>query len=377
MGKKVLVLGASGKGNTGDELLAWTSVQLLTSINPEMSGTILTFNRSISEEFFSYNHFNFSNYYLHFPSIRYPMGYLFFKSIRKYKNYSMAVFPGGGFIYDYSIKILLSWYRKFLAIKRIQLPIILLGVGIGPLRTGISRLLAKKIIKLSDFIIVRDKKSFDLAMQLNIDESKLRLGADLNVLCNKFIDFSVKKKQKSRQCLIIPRYWPYKHTEENDKVLIKALSKIVQLAAYYFRFDSVNFLPMHRYDDLSLCQKVCSAINISGGIYKIRSINDIMSPIFSVYMVIAMRYHGALLSLLAGKHTLAISYDDKVANLMEDFDRSNNSIHWQDFINFNKDAIMQSFDYLQKDNLKSIPQIFKQIQMRMINAINEISDYFC
>lgn len=376
MGKKVLVLGASGKGNTGDELLAWAFVQLVSSINPGISGTILTFNRSISKDFFSYNHFNFSNYYLHFPSMKYPQSYLFFKSIRKYKDYSAAVFPGGGFIYDYSIKTLLSWYRKFLAIKRIRLPIILVGVGVGPLRTGISRLLAKKIISLSDFVIVRDKKAFDLAVQLSIDEDKLRLGADLNVLCNKFIDFSLKKKQKSRQCLVIPRYWPYKHTEENNRLLIRTLAKFIQLAAHYFKFDSVNFLPMHRYDDLALCQKVCSAVNISGGCYKIRSIDDIMSPIYSANMVIAMRYHGALLSLLASKRTLAISYDDKVANLMEDFDRRNNSINWQDFIDFDKKAIMQSFDYLQNDNLENIPHILNKIQMRLINAVNGIANYF-
>jgi polysaccharide pyruvyl transferase WcaK-like protein len=159
---KALLMGASGKGNYGDELLAWTTVNLLKSINPDIEGIVLSYNPIISSDFFIHENFDFSSYYNYFPSFKYPKSFLHFRSIKKFKEYDVAIFPGGGFLYDYSLSALLSWYRRFLALNKIKVPIVLLGVGIGPLRTSLSRLIGGKILDLCKLIIVRDKISYDL-----------------------------------------------------------------------------------------------------------------------------------------------------------------------------------------------------------------------
>ncbi len=377
MGSRVLVLGASGKGNFGDEFLAWILVKLLHSINQNINGTILTFNKAVSEDFFIHDSFSYSNYYLYFPSLKYIRSFFLFKTIREFKDYSVAVFPGGGFIYDYSFSTLLSWYRKFLALRRIRLPILLIGVGIGPLRTSFSKVIARRILNLCDFCIVRDKKSFELAQVLKIEQNKLKLGADLSIVLNKFIDFSFTKKPKSKKCLVVPRFWPYRHTENNDKLLMKAMIKLIAYATYYFKFDNIIFLPMHRFDDIPLCQKLSSAIHVSSAFLKIRALKDIISPLSEAGFTISMRYHGALLSLIAGKPVLSISYDDKVENLMNDFNRADHNINWQIFLNSDQDVIFKHFDNIRNDNLKDIPKLVKELQDRLVYSINELSKYFC
>jgi polysaccharide pyruvyl transferase WcaK-like protein len=375
MSIKVLLLGASGKGNFGDELIAWIAVKLLTSINPNIEGTILTFNNAVSEDFYIHSSFNYSNYYLHFPSLKHPQSYFFYKSIKKFKGYSVAIFPGGGFLYDYSLITLLSWYRKFLALKKIKLPIVLIGVGVGPLRTSFSKIIAKRILNLCDLCILRDEESFNLVKKINVDDNKIKLGADLGILASKFIDFSVKKKQKIKQCLVIPRFWPYKHNEENDKLLVNNLAKLVSLANYYLKFDTTVFLPMHRYDDVSLCQKMTSILNIPSGFYKIRTMHDIISPIADSNFIISMRYHGVLLSLLSGKQTLSISYDRKILNLMQDFNRIGNNISWDKFISLDKDSIFECFDNAKNDSLKDVPKLINTLQKRLLDALSEANKY--
>ncbi|OGF64036.1 MAG: hypothetical protein A2Y62_15290 [Candidatus Fischerbacteria bacterium RBG_13_37_8] len=369
---KALLMGASGKGNYGDELLAWTTVNLLKSVNPDIEGIVLSYNPIISGDFFLHEHFEYASYYHYFPSLKYPRSFLFFRSIKKFKEYDVAIFPGGGFLYDYSLSALLSWYRRFLALNKIKVPIVLLGVGIGPLRTSMSRFLAGKILNLCKLVIVRDKMSYDVSKAVSPHSPGIQLGADLNIFFSRFAEFAVEKKSKSKRCVVMPRVWPYQYTRKYVDSTVQSFAKLISIARDYFSLDSVEFVPMHRFDDAALCQKISSKIFVNNAVYKIRNFKDLLSPLSMTNMVIAMRYHGLLLSLLAHKPMVAIAYDEKITSLMNEFNRKENTISWDDFNNLNEEAIIKCFETVRKDKLKDVPDLIAEKQNRMMAHVKEL-----
>jgi polysaccharide pyruvyl transferase WcaK-like protein len=98
----------------------------------------------------------------------------------------------------------------------------------------------------------------------------------------------------------------------------------------------------------------------------------LLTPLSMATMVAGMRYHGLLLSLLARKATVAIAYDDKITSLMDEFNRKENAISWDEFINLNEEAIMKCFENVQKDKLKDIPELVEEKQMRMMVHFKEL-----
>jgi len=367
----ILILGAYGKGNIGDELLRWVTVKIFETYFPNITGEIFTYNQKVSYDFFNHDNFSFLNYYDYFPSFKYPASFLKFSARNYSKRHQLIVFGGGGFIYDYSAINILSWLRRIYALKRLWKPILLLGIGIGPIRTGFSRLAAKLIINLSDIVIVRDYDSFDLAKSLSKDKNKIKLGADLAILLNKFDNYSSEASaEKIRNCLVIPRQWPYHYSKKHEGLLIDAFSELITFAIKNFNIESVNFLPLHRFDDMPLCQRIAQELNIKGGVYKVRKYEDIKSIITNTDLIISMRYHGVMLSLIANKPVIAIAYDRKINSLMKEFFEKDSAINWNDFINIRKSEFTRSFDILSTNQMIAVPDKIKEMQNRLLSSIN-------
>ncbi len=372
MFNSILILGGYGKGNIGDELLRWITVKIFETYFPYISGEIFTYNQKVSYDFFNHNNFRFLNYYDYFPSFKYPASFLQFRSKNYLKKHQLIVFGGGGFIYDYSSINILSWLRRIYALKKLGKPILLLGVGVGPCRTGFSRLIAKLIINLSDIVIVRDYDSFDLAKSLCKNKNKIKLGADLAILLNKFDNYSSEKPtEKIKSCLIIPRPWPYHYTKKHERLLIDAFISLIAFAIENFHIESVNFLPLHRFDDMPLCQRIAQELNIKGGVYKVRKYEDIKSIITNTDLTISMRYHGVILSLIAQKPVIAIAYDRKINSLMKEFFETDSTLSWNDFINIRKSEFSRCFDSLSIDQMIIVPDKIKEMQNRLLNSISE------
>lgn len=369
---KVLLLGAHGKGNVGDELLMWTTVKLLKIMNPGITGEILTYSTRVSNDFFVHDNFDSSLYYTYFPSIKYLSSFYKFKSPRSLKRFRLAIFTGGGLLYDYSISALLSWLRRFAIIDKLGIPIVLLGVGIGPLRTSLSRYLAKKILGHCKLVVVRDRSSYDLVRSIGINEKELRLGADLSLLLNKFDDYRGKKDPSIKRCVLIPRIWPYHHDEEQEDLVIRSFLWLIRVAYQHFRFENITFLPMHRFDDMSLCQRIASKIYLNCGMYKIRCYQDVKQPIKEADLVISMRFHGALLSFIAQKPLLAIAYDEKISSLMADFQRTPQCLSWNDFASNNETSLKKCLEAVETDDLSNIPSIIEELQNKLLGIVNEI-----
>jgi len=76
------------------------------------------------------------------------------------------------------------------------------------------------------------------------------------------------------------------------------------------------------------------------------TVYELTAMLRSVDFVVASRLHGLLLSFLAGKPSIAISYDRKVRSLMEDMDQA---VYCLDIYSFTAEGLMTAFLSLQED----------------------------
>jgi polysaccharide pyruvyl transferase WcaK-like protein len=80
--------------------------------------------------------------------------------------------------------------------------------------------------------------------------------------------------------------------------------------------------------------------------FEAATVNELTEMLGSVDFVVASRLHGLLLSFLAGKPSVAISYDRKVQSLMEDMDQA---VYCLDIHSFTHDELMKAFLGLQSN----------------------------
>lgn len=100
------------------------------------------------------------------------------------KNLDVIHYVGGGYFNDIWIETLIDDFFLVLLAKAVNphLKVIGTGLGLGPLKKGISRVIFKVFTKNFDYLFVRENKSLKLLEDLGIDTYKKTLGDDALLL---------------------------------------------------------------------------------------------------------------------------------------------------------------------------------------------------
>jgi len=267
------------------------------------------------------------------------------------ENFDGLVLGGGPIM---SIPILLSNHlaiiRRF---KRLSKPFFIEGVGIGPLKDRITKLMAINILSSADSITVRTKKDYDIASKLGVNASKTSDPAfdyllQLNIDGFKPHQALIQIMNTGKDIWVInlrPLWAKYankqdilKNIEDN---VINSVSSIIYRYRKNHRFI---FMPMNSdqlgFSDLEIAYKLEDNLKrISEDIdFKIWECEpDINSCVFllkKTKLSISMRFHGCIFSLSNNVPTVGIDYSTfekgKVYYLFEDFNMGNNVINAKD-----------------------------------------------
>ncbi|MFL2133607.1 polysaccharide pyruvyl transferase family protein [Desemzia sp. FAM 23990] len=94
---------------------------------------------------------------------------------KKLQNIDLLIIGGGNAIYDLEKHSDSAFYYKIIfdIVKKTNIPIFMIGVGIGPFMTLKQRDKTINVLKSVDYITVRDKKSFEAIKDLNKDTKKV------------------------------------------------------------------------------------------------------------------------------------------------------------------------------------------------------------
>ncbi|MBU1486984.1 polysaccharide pyruvyl transferase CsaB [bacterium] len=283
---KLLISGYYGFGNLGDELI-------LSSMLKELRGfeVAVLYHRSPVTG--------------HRSPVRMVERSSFFKVIREVSRTDLLISGGGGLFQDTTGFFSLLYYLSIIVLALIlRKPVILYGVGIGPLRRRISRWPVKMMLNRVLAIMARDRSSLDLLRELAIDKPEIYLTADpaLSLLGHP----PIRDKDGLRIAFCL-REW----NGLEEAAIVQTGNRLTEK----FKAEIV-FLPFHPSLDLELCERVRE--KIKGAVLIEPSKEEALEIISGFDLLVGMRLHSLILAALARVPMIGLSYDPKVGSFLEE-----------------------------------------------------------
>ena len=174
---KAAILGYYGFGNLGDELLLTACLEMFgrCGVNRD-SLVILSNNPAETSRNFGVDAVN---------------RWSFRESVKAFRNSETLLLGGGGIFQDTSSVKSCVWYWGMMRLARFcGCKVWALGQSIGPLKSGVSRMLAGNALKACKILHVRDENSYTLAKSLGC--SNIVKGCDLVMTLKPQVSYSHK-----------------------------------------------------------------------------------------------------------------------------------------------------------------------------------------
>lgn len=334
---KYIICGNYGVQNVGDDCILLGIQNLIKEKDPEArisvmgKGLLLPFGfRSFFKGIFFLN--------------------LWRKPLQAIRNADIFVLGGGGLFTDEERAFTGAfWALHAIAALLLNKRVVILGVSIGPMNF-ISAFLVRFVLRRATYIYVRDEYSVKMAHHWKI--LKTQLCPDMAI----FIDWNSFKKQditnNNKYVLLILRN--YKNINKNT------INNFVRLIEYiYSKYGLKSIITdfIHRQNKNSniMHKKIIQKANSSTlSVHNItNNIDDLHGLLLNARLVISMRYHGGIISLLNSVPFISINYMTKSSNTWSKFD----SIKTISLTDFSKKDLNLSFIDSVLDDSKYIDKI--------------------
>lgn len=276
--KKILLRGYYGYKNSGDDALFYAIVEKVSRMSK------VHFN-VLSKEELHYSKGNSEDLTFNYPSSKNILSGVI--------NSDILIFGGGSQLQDYGkFRLQLSLLKTYIIVSLMKLlkkDVIYLGVSIGPLETRFGKIIGKKILNKSNYIVVRDQQSYEDLKEMNLKDKNIKLAPDLAISLidslpfnnisendkkmvlgvNLLPFFSVIKKDKKKELQLLQnisrsiniiskeqpnmeiRFFSFQEDEEiNDYQLLNSLKKMVDVQVEIIRYQPNPLLLMK---ELSEC----------------------------------------------------------------------------------------------------------------------------
>ena len=302
--KSVLICGAYGAGNLGDEAILTAIIDTLRGIDPALSLCVVTRAPEAAAE----KHGVKAVHTFDFPGI--------FAAMRKADVYILG---GGSLIQNITSRRSLYYYLGTLRLaKRCGCRVLMYGCGIGPVfGEGDKKRTADALNSCVDEITVRDPSSARLLDALGVTAPNIALAADpvlsLSACSEKdAADFLLKNgvDPDGRCCCFCLRPWTGLDAH------FDAITAAVRYAHDKLGLTPV-FMTLNRKADLDTAQRAAQATGVPCVILPaVNSAALCMGVMKKMQLVVSMRMHAVLFAAACGAPTVGISYDPKVSGFI-------------------------------------------------------------
>lgn len=305
---------------------------------------------------------------LNFLSKIHPSLYPRYKAYMEKKCYAVVYIGGSIFIEYENWKQILTWW-DYEALNR---KFYILGANFGPYKSEDYKKGLANVLKNVDDICFRDKYSYDLFS----DIEKVRYAPD--ILFNyKFPDVKSKKQIFISVIDCVGRNSELEKLSNKDSDYKRLISKYI--SDYVNMNYSVvisSFCKIENDEDTvnEILKQVNDTIkyNVQVINYNGTNVNEIISAIAESELIIASRFHAAILGFAANRPVLPVIYSDKTVNILKDlsFDGKHIDIRKIDEnsyiqpldINYNVQIIKNIDEVKKKSNLH-----FRKLDMLLEN----------
>lgn len=301
---QVVICGAYGRGNAGDDAILLAILTELRSINPDLSCQV--FSRSPMETRRTYRVNAFYTFH-------------FWKALYHFKHAKVFINGGGSLMQDVtSYRSLWFYLWTLAAAKRYGCPVIMYGCGIGPIRSPKNRQWAAKVMnRYVDSITLRDPNSMKELEVLGVTQPHIALSADTTVSLSAAepeIISGILSSQgippQGHYMGFVLRPWP--GFEERAKDIAAA-------ADYVYETYGLTpvFFPIEPRLDVVAAQRVTqhmtAPFHMLTQAYTAAQTIGILSR---MQVVVSMRLHGLIFSASQGVPLVGIVYDQKVSSFL-------------------------------------------------------------
>ena len=301
---RVVICGAYGRGNAGDDAILLAILTELRAIDPDLSFQVFSRNPPDTRMHYRVNAFYTFNA---------------FKACHYFRRAKLFINGGGSLMQDVtSFRSLWFYLWTLAAAKRSGCPVIMYGCGIGPIRNPRNRTRATKVMnRYVDAITLRDPDSQKELGVLGVTEPRISLSADTTVILPSapadVVDGILEScgiPAHGNYIGFVLRPWP--NFEEKVKDIAAAADYV------YEKYGLTPvFFPIEPRLDVDAARRVTSHMTapryvITDGYTAAQTIG-ILSR---MQVVVSMRLHGLIFAAGQGVPLVGIVYDQKVSSFL-------------------------------------------------------------
>ena len=312
--KKLIFSGYYGQSNMGDDAFGivavwgakkyWNSkASLLSSKGP--------INKKIT-----------INYEL--PKKQYFRGEFLFRTIKKLLISDMCILAGGSVLHTQH-KMLTINGLIFLFAKIGLCKVGAIGVSIGPFKTEEDYIYIKKQLTKFKFLVLRDKKSYDIAVSMELPYKPI-LASDLAFLLPE-LHLSEKLQKSKNKILGISLCHYERYTDGNIKnevrresLILEVLQEVIKTLNVKLRFFIIN--GHNSLGDEEFIMKTIAKLSLSKKEYEVINYSpntlSMLDKIVECDTVFTTRLHGAIFAAAMNIPSLLVEYHEKCSDYLDD-----------------------------------------------------------
>lgn len=301
---KIVVIGNYGAKNLGDEMILEGLLSSLNNVYTDAEISVLSGDPIETAKTHDVK-----------SSEKFPAGiksfFRFFKSKtpKIVKNSDLVVLGGGGLFGSLSFHANIIWAIQALMAYYYKKPLVMYGQSISEIKNPILKKLIRKIFQKAEIIAMRDEKSIQHLKNLGV-KKEIHLMPDLAV-ANELIP----KTKKEKIAIIALREMQGLSTEFPHEIA-KFINWLIESENYQIKI--IDFQKESN-SDATLSRKILNLTDSRKISYypNLHNLQELYSHFQSANFVLGMRLHSIIAALKTHTPFLAISYHEKVTNLLE------------------------------------------------------------
>lgn len=312
----ILFSGYYGHDNMGDDAFGLVSVWASKEFWGESNTSLLSSSGPINEKI--------SMKYI-LPKKQKIKGEILFIAISKLLQTKFLILAGGSILNQQVSMISLNGLIYLLSKLKI-LKVGAIGVSLGPFKSNNDYLYIKKQLKNFEFLVLRDKKSYDIAISMKLPYKPI-LGADLAFLLPKIsnIETFIPETSKKIIGISICHYERYvegniKNEKRREELFIETLKELIKEPNIELRFFIINGNDV--FGDKEITLNIIKILELDRNDYKLINYSadtiHMLEQLSKCNVIFTTRLHGAIFSASLNKPSLLVEYHSKCTDYLDD-----------------------------------------------------------
>ena len=310
----IVIAGYLGFANSGDEALLTIVLSEIKRLMPDKTITVLSMRPRQTEV----RH-----------GVRAIYRYDIVALLREFMNSRVFVFGGGSLIQNATSRRSLGYYLFLLDLaKRCGMKTMLFSNGIGPLRRGVGRKKAARMLSQVDAITLRDADSAALLSEIGASASCVTVTADTAFLLADAVASGgcgvsyAGIADGTRYAVISVRPW--------GRAGGDCVTSVSRLCRHLNDSHGITplLIPMQYPRDVAVSERAAKASGVDVHIWRgAFSAEDVMSVFGGAVLAVGMRLHTLIFAAVTGVPYVGISYDPKVSSFCREAGLPSVDIH--------------------------------------------------